>query len=62
MLSLLPKFDGRFNPSPMIVSARMIEWWFVGLNILTTAVARSLVLIGLGILVFNRKEIARITV
>ena len=62
LLSLLPKFDGIFNPAPMIVSAKYIGWLFLLEFAFWTALVKSAIMLGLGILIFNSREIAKVTV
>lgn len=59
ILSLLPQFDGPFNPSGYIVSGRLVNWIFILRAVLETLAAKAGILMCLGMLIFRRREVAR---
>ncbi|MCF7955969.1 MAG: ABC transporter permease [Phycisphaerae bacterium] len=61
MLWLLPVFDGQFNPTPYMVSGEFLKWSTLGKIFLVTGFIKSSVLILLGMLIFHKREIAKIT-
>lgn len=62
ILSLLPRFDGEYNPAPKIISATLIGWQFIFKAISLTALLKTGLLLLLGIFVFSKREIAKVTV
>jgi hypothetical protein len=62
LLWLLPVFDGEFNPTPYMVSGEFLKWSTLGRIFLVTGFVKSSVLILLGMLIFHKREIAKITV
>ena len=62
VLMLLPRFDGDYNPTSQIISAKLIGWRFLFKAIGTTILLKSTLLMILGILVFRKREIAKVTV
>ena len=62
LMSLLPRFDDMYNPAPMIVAGRTISWYFLMKAFIVTAVIKSSLIFLFGMLVFSRREIARVTV
>jgi hypothetical protein len=62
MLWLLPVFDGEFNPTPYMVSGEFLKWSTLGRIFLVTGFIKSSVLILLGMFIFHKREIAKITV
>ena len=62
LLWFLPVFDGEFNPTPYMVSGEFLKWSTLGRIFLVTGFVKSSVLILLGILIFHKREIAKITV
>lgn len=62
LLSLLPAFDGEFNPTPMIVSSKFIGWFFLAKVIFVTAIFKPMIMMLVGIYIFSRREIAKVTV
>ncbi len=62
LLELLPRFDGEYNPTPQIINAKLIGWGFLVKAIAITAVMKSGLLLLIGIYIFNKKEIAKVTV
>ena len=61
MLWLLPVFDGEFNPTPYMVSGEFLKWSTLGRIFAITGFVKSSVLILLGMLIFHKREIAKIT-
>ena len=61
LIYTLPKFDGVYNPAPMIVGGRTITWLFLGKSLLFTGIIKTLVVFLFGTLIFKNREIARIT-
>jgi hypothetical protein len=62
VLALLPRFDGQYNPTPQIISARLIGWGFLFKAIAITAILKSGLLMLAGIYIFSKREIAKVTV
>ncbi len=62
MLWLLPKFDGEYNPSMYIIDGRLIGWWFIFRMIGVTVLIKSTLILLLGVLIFARREIAKVVV
>lgn len=62
VLWLLPVFDGEFNPTPYMVSGEFMKWTTLGRIFAVTGFIKSAVLILVGVFIFNRREIAKITV
>lgn len=62
ILSLLPRFDGQYNPTPQIIAAKLIGWVFIGKAVGITAILKSGLLLAAGIFIFNKREIAKVTV
>ncbi|WP_085754782.1 ABC transporter permease [Sedimentisphaera salicampi] len=62
LLHLLPSFDGQSNPSGKILSARMIGSLFLLEKTGITIILKSGGLLAAGALVFNRRELAKVTV
>jgi hypothetical protein len=59
LLWLFPRFDGDFNPTRFMISARFLSWSFL-LEIYGAMVAiKSIILLLLGIWIFSNKEIAK---
>ncbi len=61
IIFMLPKFDGIYNPTPMIVDGKTITWLFLGSSFFFTAFVKSSLIFLYGIFVFKNREIARIT-
>ena len=62
LLELLPRFDGAYNPTPQIIGAKLIGWGFLLKAFSITAVMKSGLLLLIGIFIFNKREIAKVTV
>lgn len=62
LLWFLPVFDGEFNPTPYLVSGEFLKWSTLGNIFLVTGLIKSAVLIAAGMLIFHKREIAKITV
>jgi len=62
LLWFLPKFDGEFNPTPYMVSGEFLKWSFLSRIFVITGIFKSGVLLMLGMIIFRRREIAKITV
>jgi len=62
LLWLLPVFDGEFNPTPYLVSGEFLKWSTLGRIFAITGFVKSALLILAGIFIFNRREIAKVTV
>ncbi|MEN6307067.1 MAG: ABC transporter permease [Anaerohalosphaeraceae bacterium] len=58
-LLLLPQFDGVYNPTGYIISGRMIQWLFLLKTAAVTIGIKGLILLGFGIFVFRRREVAK---
>jgi hypothetical protein len=61
VVMLLPQFD-KFNPVDYLVPARILDWSFVAEVFCTMICIKALLLLGLALFIFSRKEIAKITV
>lgn len=59
LLWLFPRFDGDFNPTRFMISARLLSWSFLGQVYATMVAMKSLILLILGIWIFSNREIAR---
>ena len=62
ILWLLPVFDGDYNPTPYMVSAEFLKLTTLANIFSITGVLKSGILILLGMLIFTRREIAKVTV
>ena len=62
LLWLIPKFDGDHNPSQFITFAKLLNTEFLARVYLVTVFMKSMILLLFGMLIFRRREIARITV
>jgi len=60
LLWLLPQFDGVYNPNDYIVGGRTIQWTFLAITALITLLVKGLLLLLAGILIFHRREVARV--
>ena len=56
----IPRFDGDYNPSKLLVASRNLEWTTLLRSLLLTLL-RSVFIFIIGIFVFSRREIAKIT-
>ena len=61
LLWLIPKFDGDHNPSQFIIFAKVLRVSFLARIYLVTVFMKSMILLLFGMLIFRRREIARIT-
>jgi hypothetical protein len=61
VIMLLPQFD-KFNPVDYLVPARILDWSLVGEVFGIMICIKALLLLGLALLIFSRKEIAKITI
>ncbi len=61
IIFILPKFDGKYNPTPMIVDGETITWFFLGSSFFFTAIVKSCLIFLYGMFVFKNREIAKIT-
>ena len=59
---LLPRFDGTYSPIEFIISARLLTWSFLGEIFFKLVCVKALIVLLAGILIFNKREIAKITV
>lgn len=59
LLWLFPRFDGDFNPTRFMISARLLSWTFLGQVYGTMVALKSMVLLILGGWIFSNREIAR---
>ncbi len=59
LLWLFPRFDGDFNPTRFMVSARLLSWSFLAQVYGTMVALKSMVLLIIGFWIFSNKEIAR---
>jgi uncharacterized membrane protein len=62
ILWLLPRFDGQFNPTQFMISAKVLSWQFLGRVYVVMVLAKSLLLLLFGVWVFSNREIAKIVV
>ncbi len=58
----LPRFDDKYSPGSYMVSGDMISWLFLSNIYLKLVLVKSLILIAIGIWIFSRREIGKITV
>lgn len=61
VMRLLPQFD-KFSPNEFLVSARLLTWPFLAKAAGLMVGIKASLLFGLALLIFSRKEIAKITV
>ena len=61
IVRLLPRFD-LYNPTSFLVPARMLGWSLLARVFVVMVGIKALVLLGLGVLIFSFREIARIIV
>lgn len=61
LVRMLPQFD-KVNPTKFLVPARLLSWDLLGRVAAVMVSIKAVVLFLLGILIFNRKEIAKIIV
>ena len=61
VIKLLPQFD-KFNPTEYLISARLLSWPVLAEVLLLMVCVKGLLLLLLALLIFNYREIARVTV
>jgi hypothetical protein len=61
MVRLLPQFD-TYNPTTKLVAGRLISWLMVARAVVFMAGVKAMVLLGCGLLIYHRREVARTTV
>jgi len=61
ILLLFPKFDGQFNPTQFMVSARLLGWMLLLKVFAVTILIRTVLLSLCGVLIFSRREIAKVS-
>ena len=62
ILWLMPRLDGRFNPTHYMISAEVLSWRFLGQVYLMMVFLKSLFLLIFGIWIFSNREIAKVVV
>jgi len=62
LLWLLPRFDGEFNPTQFMISAKVLSWQFLGQVYLLMVLVKSVLLLLFGMWVFSSREIAKVVV
>ena len=62
ILWLLPRFDGEFNPTQFMISAKVLSWQFLGRVYVTTVLVKSILLLLFGMWIFSNREIAKVVV
>jgi hypothetical protein len=61
ILWLFPQFDGEANPSSYLVSANLLSWLQVAKIFVVTAILKPILLLGVSMLIFARRELAKVT-
>lgn len=61
-LYTIPRFDGPYSPTDYLVSGEVLSWAFLGKAVLITLVVQMVLLLAIGIWIFSRREIAKVTV
>ena len=61
VIQMLPRFD-QINPTSFLVPGRLLRWTLLGKIVLFMVCVRALVLLAFALIIFSRREIARITV
>jgi hypothetical protein len=56
---LLPRFDGEFNPTRFMISAKLVTWPWLGQVYSITVFVKGVLLLLFGMLVFSNREIAK---
>ena len=56
---LLPRFDGEFNPTRFMISAKLVTWPWLARVYSITVFAKGVLLLLFGMLVFSNREIAK---
>ena len=62
ILWFLPRFDGQFNPTQFMVTAKVLSWSFLAKVCVLLVFVKALLLYLLGVWIFSNREIAKITV
>ncbi|MCE5186174.1 MAG: hypothetical protein LLF76_08635 [Planctomycetaceae bacterium] len=62
LLWLLPQFDGVYNPGSYIVEGRTLGWTFLAAAASLTLAIKAMLMLLLGIVIFNRREVAKAVV
>ena len=61
ILWFLPRFDGEFNPTQFMISAKVLSWQFLGRVYVITVLVKSVLLLLFGMWIFSNREIAKIS-
>jgi hypothetical protein len=61
IVKLLPQFD-RYNPTEKMVSARLINWSFLGYVFGVMVCIKAVIIWVLGVVIFTYREVAKVTV
>ena len=61
IVRLLPQFD-KFNPANFLVPGRLLSWSFIGQAAGLMVCVKAFLLLVVGLLIFNRREIAKVIV
>ncbi|MEJ5259649.1 MAG: hypothetical protein WHS88_05615 [Anaerohalosphaeraceae bacterium] len=61
-LYAIPRFDGPYSPTDYLVSGEVLSWAFLGKAVLVTLAVQMVLLLAIGIWIFSRREIAKVTV
>ncbi len=62
ILWFLPRFDGEFNPTQFMISAKLLSWLFLAKVFGAMVLIKSVLLSLLGIWIFSNREVAKINV
>ncbi len=62
LIWLLPQFDGDRDPTRFLVNSELITWSFLGRVFLTIVFVKGLLLMIMGIIIFRKREIAKVSV
>ncbi len=61
IIQLLPQFD-KYNPTKFLVPARLMSWDFLGQVALVMVVVQSVLSLGLALVIFSFRELAKVVV
>jgi hypothetical protein len=61
LMRLLPQFD-KYNPTQFLVPARLISWGLIGRVVLVMVCFKAALLLGLSLLIFSFRELAKVVV
>ncbi len=61
LIMLLPRFD-EFNPSKYLVPGRLLGWWLLARLAVSMVCIKAVLLVLLAILIFSRREVAKVVV